>query len=105
MSYWFGARLGIRHCSLCDITHSLFLEKSAWRECQQLLNDKHGVNFQAFHRDDQPDGVRRTIEGKYPALISQDESGALSLFMSEAEITACGKSPEVFFAAIILRLS
>ncbi len=21
MSYWVGARLGVRHCGLCDITH------------------------------------------------------------------------------------
>jgi len=30
VSYWFGARFGIRHCSLCDVTHGLFRERADW---------------------------------------------------------------------------
>ena len=28
VSYWFGARLGIRHCSLCDVTHGKFRKRA-----------------------------------------------------------------------------
>ena len=34
VSYWFGARLGLRHCSLCDITHGLFTKRAEWQECE-----------------------------------------------------------------------
>ncbi len=37
VSYWIGARLGIRHCSLCDITHGLFTKRADWQECESAL--------------------------------------------------------------------
>jgi hypothetical protein len=104
LSYWFGARLGVRHCSLCDITHSLFKQKSTWLECVEELSAKHGVDFQAFHRNDQPDQVRRVIAGNYPAVVAQDELGRFQLFMTNAEISKCDSSPEQFIAQIIDRL-
>lgn len=100
-SYWIGARLGIRHCSLCDITHSLFTEKSEWQRCVTKLQEDHGVIFQAFHRNDQPDQVRAVIAGKYPAVVARDVQGAYSLFMNDAQIADCAKSPQVFLQQII----
>lgn len=105
MTYWIGARLGVRHCSLCDITHSLFREKENWKECQAELAAKYGVEFRAFHRDDQPDAVRNVIKGDYPAVVAQDEVGKYSLFMTSAEISSCGESPTSFLGAITGRLA
>ena len=48
VSYWIGARFGVRHCSLCDITHSLFREKSQWRECQSRLEHDLHVEIETF---------------------------------------------------------
>ena len=104
ISYWLGARIKVRHCSLCDITHSLFREKVAWQNCQKELIDKHGVNFQAFHRNDQPAQVRKVINGQYPAVVSEDTAGNFSLFMDDRAITACGNSPAQFMIEIIKRL-
>ncbi|MDA3022923.1 MAG: hypothetical protein O2943_09810 [Actinomycetota bacterium] len=105
MTYWIGARLGVRHCSLCDITHSLFREKENWKECQAELAAKYGVEFRAFHRDDQPDAVRNVIKGDYPAVVAQDEVGKFSLFMSSSEIASCGVLPISLLGAIKSRLS
>jgi hypothetical protein len=104
MTYWLGARFGVRHCSLCDITHSLFKEKSDWQARQKELLDKYGVDFQAFHRNDQPDEVRKVIDERYPAVISKDETGNFAWFMGDAEIKNCEKSPAKFMAEIIKRL-
>ena len=101
ISYWLGARIGIRHCSLCDITHFLFREKVAWQNCQSELLNKHGVNFQAFHRNDQPEQVRKVINGKYPAVVAQDTAGNFSLFMDDRVISSCGSSPAQFMIEII----
>ena len=100
LSYWIGARFGARHCSLCDITHSLFREKSQWRECQSRLESDLHVEFETFHRNDQPEDVRACIYGKYPAVVMRGDDGAVSMFMSASEIDACGKSPERFVAEI-----
>ena len=100
-SYWIGARLGIRHCSLCDITHSLFREKSQWRECVARLQKDHGVTFHAFHRNDQPEKVRQVINGSYPAVVAQHANGSLTLFLNAEEISECGIEPEAFYRKIV----
>jgi hypothetical protein len=61
----------------------------------------HGVDFQAFHRNDQPEKVRLVINEKYPAVVAQDETGQLSIFMNDQEISQCDKSPEKFVNHII----
>ncbi|MCE2710061.1 MAG: hypothetical protein LW596_04620 [Ilumatobacteraceae bacterium] len=50
VSYWIGARLGRRHCGLCDITHGVFTRKAEWQACE----DRLPVPFSAYHRNDQP---------------------------------------------------
>ena len=100
LSYWIGARFGARHCSLCDITHSLFREKSQWRECQSRLESDLHVEFETFHRNDQPEDVRACIDGKYPAVVMRGDDGKVSIFLNASEIDACGKSPERFVAEI-----
>ena len=100
VSYWIGARFGVRHCSLCDITHSLFREKSQWRECQSRLESDLHVEFETFHRNDQPEDVRACIDGDYPAVVMRGDDGKVSMFMSAGEIEACGVSPEQFVAEI-----
>ena len=105
VSYWIGARFGVRHCSLCDITHSLFREKSQWRECQSRLESDLHVEIETFHRNDQPDDVRACIDGKYPAVVMRGDDGVVSMFMSASEIDACGASPENFAAEISRRMA
>ena len=105
VSYWLGARFGVRHCSLCDITHSLFREKSQWRECQSRLESDLHVAIETFHRNDQPDDVRVCIDGKYPAVVMRGDDGVVSMFMNASEIDACGASPENFAAEISRRMA
>ena len=100
MSYWIGARFGVRHCGLCYITHSLFREKSQWRQCQSKLEHDLHIEFETFHRNDQPDDVRACIDGDYPAVVMRGDDGKVSMFMSAGEIEACGVSPEQFVAEI-----
>jgi len=100
VSYWVGARFGMRHCSLCDITHGTFREKSEWRESREEL----GIKFLTFHRDDQPNDVREFLEGRYPAVVLRDGHGVLSLLMNSEHIADCGHSPERFIAEIQRRL-
>lgn len=100
LSYWVGARLGVRHCSLCDITHGKFREKAEWRNCRQEL----GIEFSTFHRNDQPDDVRDFLNGNYPAVVLRDDNGSLILLMDELQISECGHSPELFVAEILRRL-
>lgn len=105
VSYWIGARFGVRHCSLCDITHSLFKEKSEWQNCQKILAQEHGVNFQAFHRNDAPVQVRIVAGGNYPVVISKNTVGCFEVFMDNEAISSCGKSAQTFLNEIVSRLN
>lgn len=104
LTYWIGARFGIRHCSLCDITHSLFREKSEWQKCQKQLKEDHGVDFRAFHRNDAPVPVRVVAAGSYPVVISKNTLGHFEVFMDNAAISKCGKSAQAFLSEIVSRL-
>jgi len=50
LSYWIGARLGVRHCSLCDVTHGLFAQRTEWKECVSSLH----IPFTTLHINDAP---------------------------------------------------
>jgi hypothetical protein len=50
LSHWVGARLGVRHCALCEVTHGLVRRKVEWDRCAAGL----AAPFPLYHRDDAP---------------------------------------------------
>ena len=67
VSYWVGARLGITHCSLCELTHGLFTKKPEWTQCAESLS----IPFRLFHRDDAPHDVIAALAGHFPAVLQR----------------------------------
>lgn len=94
-AYWFGARLGVRHCGLCDVTHGTFRPRADWARAAATLD----APFVAFHRDDAPDDVRAAAAGAYPLVLVRTTSGVRRL-LDAAAIDACQGSPEALVAAI-----
>ena len=95
VAYWVGARLGRRHCSLCDVTHGTFTEKTAWKRCRSSLP----VPFDTYHRDDQPDDVRRASGDTAPVVIAETSSGFVVL-LDDTEISATRGAAELLMSAI-----
>ncbi|MEO6628920.1 MAG: hypothetical protein ABIP03_10185 [Aquihabitans sp.] len=95
LSYFFRARLGRAHCSLCDITHGPMRERPEWRDVKSQLP----VPFETFHRNDQPDAVRVLLDGVYPAIVAETEAGWVRLLDPE-ELAACDKSPVHLVSAL-----
>ena len=95
VSYWFGARLGIRHCSLCDVTHGKFRKRADWVQCSESL----GVSFSTYHRDDSPQDVRAAANGNYPIVLGRTTTG-IEVVLNDAQIEACNASPESLIAAL-----
>jgi len=79
VSYWVGARLGITHCSLCELTHGLFAKKSEWTLCADSLS----VPFRLFHRDDAPNDVITALGGKFPAVLLRTTEGVKTILTKE----------------------
>jgi hypothetical protein len=80
ISYWIGARLGMSHCSLCELTHGLFTMKSEWKQCSKSF----GVPFQTFHRDDAPKDVLDALEGHFPAVLQRTHEGLSVILAKDA---------------------
>ena len=100
LSYWVGARLGQRHCSLCDITHGLFSEKSEWRDCRSQLS----VQFTTYHRNDQPDDVRAFLGDRLPAIVARTDDG-VRMFVTADELETCHGDPQALRQLLEARLA
>jgi len=95
LAYWIGARLGRRHCSLCDITHGSVRRRPEWNACQAVLP----VPFDTFHRDDQPAQVRAAADDQAPVVVAQTEHGH-ALLLTTSDIGACDGSSDRLVEAI-----
>ena len=71
LAYWVGARLGRRHCSLCEITHGSVRQRPEWKACQADLP----VPFVTYHRNDQPDLIRSAAGGQAPVVVAETDAG------------------------------
>ena len=89
VSYWIGARLGIRHCSLCDITHGLFTKRADWQECESALQ----IPFTTFHINDAPAEVAQAANGQYPIVLGRNQSG-IHIVLNADELEQCNGSPQ-----------
>ena len=95
LAYWVGARLGRRHCSLCDITHGSIRQRPEWTACQVGLP----VPFDTFHRDDQPDAIRAAAGSQAPAVVAETDTGHL-LLLTARDLDACDGSTDRLVDAI-----
>ncbi len=95
VSYWVGARLGRRHCSLCDITHGSVRERPEWTACRAGLP----IPFDTFHRNDQPSAVRDAAGGRAPVVVAETERGHV-LLLSRTELDGCDGSIEQLMEVI-----
>lgn len=94
LRYVIGARLGNRHCSLCDITHGALREKAAWRASRARLP----VPVRMVHRDERDDELRRATPVT-PVVVARTGSGVVHL-LGPADLEACRADPEALVAAV-----
>lgn len=95
LSYWIGARLGKRHCALCDITHSSVRQRPEWKACRAGMP----VHFDTYHRDDQPAEVRAAVDGLTPVVVAVTDDG-IRLLLGPDELEACHGSVDALEAAL-----
>ena len=93
--YWFGARFGRSHCSLCEITHGMFREKPEWR----VTRDAFAAQFTTIHRNDAPADVVSAASGRFPVVVARTESETLVVLSAE-DIEAFDGDRNRFVAAL-----
>ena len=95
LAYWVGARLGRRHCSLCEITHGSVRQRPEWKACQAGLP----VPFDTYHRDDQPGSVRTAAGGQAPVVVAETDGGYM-IILASPDLDACDGSIDRLVDAI-----
>ena len=99
LSYWFGARFGRRHCSLCDVTHGMFTKKASWEECASTLP----FPFVTYHRNDMPSELHEVVGGRFPTIVL-DDGNEPSVLLTGDEIAQAKASPHVLVELIASRI-
>jgi len=95
LAYWVGARLGRRHCSLCEITHGSVRQRPEWKACQAGLP----VSFDTYHRNDQPDSIRAASGGVAPVVVAVTDTGH-AVLLDAGDLAACDGSIDRMVEAV-----
>ena len=90
IAYWIGARLGTRHCALCEITHGIFREKAEWTRCSSDLS----IPFEALHLDEVTPGLAEAVRGRAPCVVAERAGGELEIVIDRDQLESCGGQPE-----------
>ena len=89
IAYWVGARLGSRHCALCEITHGTFREKAEWRSYSSNLP----VPFQALHLDELPPAVSSLVGSEAPCVVAERSDGGYEIVIDRDQLESCDGQP------------
>lgn len=81
LAYFFGHLVGLRSCTLCDVTHSPIRKKAQWREFEERLRDDLGYEFVLVHKNERTPEQLAASAGREPCILIQDEAGDLAMIM------------------------
>lgn len=96
IAYWVGARLGTRHCALCEITHGLVREKKEWRDCASRLP----VPFEGLHLDEISPEMVAVVAGRAPCVVAERADGSFEIVIDRDQLESCDGSPKRLAALI-----
>jgi len=97
LAYWVGARLGRRHCALCDITHGLIRARPEWLRLQSQLP----VEFTAVHLNEREPVVADVSHDRAPCVVAVFDDGSAEVVIDRDGLEACGGNPENFFQLLL----
>ncbi len=104
LSYFFGHLIGVRHCSLCDITHSPIMKKREFKEFERRIEAEFGIGFRLRHMNERTTEEKRASAGREPCVLLQHEDGTLSMFLDFMELQAADGSVKSFEKLLRTRL-
>jgi len=81
LAYFFGHLVGVRQCTLCDITHSPVRKKAQWKALETRLREELGYEFLLVHKNERTPEQLEASEGREPCVLIQDDSGDISMIM------------------------
>ncbi len=92
LSYFFGHLVGVRSCSLCDITHSPIMKKSSFKALERHLLADHGVAVRMLHMNERNEREQKASEGREPCILLEYPDESISMFIDSADLATLSGS-------------
>ena len=96
VSYFLGHLVGVRNCSLCDVTHSPFKKKAEFKKFQARLLENHQLEVSLVHMNERSESELAASKGREPCVLLQHEDGSMSMFLDYEELAAAKGSVRSF---------
>jgi hypothetical protein len=104
LSYFFGHLVGIKSCSLCDITHSPVKKKSAFKKLEQELLRDHGIAIKMIHLNERNDRELKASTGREPCVLLEYPDQSISMFLDAVDLKALSGNVTSLRRLILSRL-
>jgi len=104
ISYVLGHLIGIRSCSLCDISHSPIKKKAAFKELEQHLLSEHGIMVRMIHLNERNERETKASEGREPCMLLEYPDQSISMFLDSTDLKALSGSVKSLKKLITSRL-
>lgn len=104
LSYFFGHLIGVRSCSLCDISHSPVKKTSAFKQLEQELLKEHGIAIKMIHLNERNDRELKASAGREPCVLLEYPDQSISMFLDAVDLKALSGSVSSLRKLIFSRL-
>ena len=105
ISYFLGHLIGVKECSLSDITHSPIMKKKAFKEFEARLRADRGIDIRLVHMNERTEAELAASKGREPCVLLQYEDGSNSMFLDYEELKAAGGRVNSFEKLVESRLN
>lgn len=104
LTYVFGHLIGVRSCSLCDISHSPIKKKSSFKALEQHLLAEHGIIVRMIHLNERNEREQKASEGREPCMLLEYPDQSISMFLDATDLKALSGSVKSLKKLITSRL-
>jgi hypothetical protein len=104
LSYFFGHLVGVRNCSLCDVTHSPVMKKAKFKDLEKRLKAELGITFKLVHMNERNAEELKASSGREPCVLLRYDDGGISMLLDYVELKAIDGSVESFEKLLRSRL-
>jgi hypothetical protein len=92
LTYFFGHLIGVRSCTLCDISHSPIMKKSSFKALEQHLLVEHGIRVRMIHLNERNEREQKASSGREPCMLLEYPDETISMFLDSTDLKALSGS-------------
>jgi hypothetical protein len=92
LTYFFGHLIGVRSCTLCDISHSPIMKKSSFKALEQHLLAEHGILVRMIHLNERNEREQKASAGREPCMLLEYPDETISMFLDSTDLKALSGS-------------